>query len=46
MKYLADLPLYETEKPYTLHGFPDNIKPKSNCEFIIIDKIPVGKVPV
>jgi len=44
LKYLADIPLYEREKPYTLHGFPDNIKPKSNCEFILRDKIPIEDV--
>lgn len=41
LKYLADIPLYEEEKPYTLYGFPDDVQPKSNCEFVIRDNIPV-----
>ncbi|KAK7420404.1 hypothetical protein QQX98_002827 [Neonectria punicea] len=34
MKFLADLPVYDTEKPYVLIGFPDAPKEaQSNCIF-------------
>jgi len=42
LKFLADIPLYDEEKPYTLYGFPDDIIPKSNCEFVVLDDIPVS----
>ena len=41
LKFLADLPLYEEEKPYTLYGFPDDVTPKSNCEYVMVDNIAV-----
>jgi hypothetical protein len=44
LKFLADLPLYDEEKPYTLYGFPDDVQPKSNCEFAVRDNIPVKDV--
>jgi hypothetical protein len=44
LKYLADLPLYDEEKPYTLYGFPDEVTPKTNCEFTIIEDVPVHDV--
>lgn len=41
LKYLADLPLYRVEKPYSLYGFPEDVTPKSNCEFEIRSDITV-----
>jgi hypothetical protein len=44
LKFLADLPLYDEEKPYTLYGFPDNVKPITNCEFVTYDNVEVTDV--
>ena len=41
LKFLADLPLYEEERPYTLYGFGDDVTPKTNCEYVILDNIAV-----
>lgn len=41
LKYLADLPSYREEKPYTLYGFPEGVAPKSNCEFETRDDVAV-----
>ena len=41
LKFLADLPLYEEEKPYTLYGFPDDVTPTSNCEYVMVDNVAV-----
>ena len=42
LKFLADLPIYDEEKPYTLYGFPDDVTPKSNCEYVNQDNIAVA----
>jgi hypothetical protein len=44
LKYLADLPLYEEEKPYTLYGYPDEVTPKTNCKFVHVNGIAVADI--
>jgi hypothetical protein len=44
LKYLADLPLYEEEKPYTLYGYPEEVTPKTNCEFVYVENIPATDI--
>jgi hypothetical protein len=44
LKFLAKLPVYETEKPYTLYGFHDDVGPKTNCVYSSIDGIPIEDV--
>jgi hypothetical protein len=40
LKFLRDLPLYQREKPYTLHGFPDiPAEQQTNCEYEEISDI-------
>jgi hypothetical protein len=41
LKFLAPLPKYEREKPFTLYGFPEEVEPKSNCEFQLVKQLPV-----
>lgn len=33
LKFLADLPRYAEEKPFTLYGFPEHVQPQTNCEY-------------
>ncbi|KAI8632562.1 hypothetical protein F5Y19DRAFT_421704 [Xylariaceae sp. FL1651] len=41
LEFLADLPLYDSEKPFVLYGFPDHIQPKTNCQYEVHDKVTV-----
>jgi hypothetical protein len=44
LKYLADIPLYQEEKPYTLYGFPNDVSPTTNCVFDIHENVPVADI--
>ncbi|KAK0726507.1 hypothetical protein B0T21DRAFT_413836 [Apiosordaria backusii] len=33
LRFLADLPVYDEEQPYTLYGFPEDVGPKTNCVY-------------
>jgi len=41
LKFLTALPLYDVEKPYTLYGFSEEVKPRSNCLYEFHDGIQV-----
>jgi hypothetical protein len=42
LKFMADLPRYESEKPYEMFGLTEiPAQQRSNCEYVAIDDIPL-----
>lgn len=39
--FLADLPLYDEEQPYVLHGFPEDVGANTNCIYETVSNIEV-----